>query len=94
MTLNELRTYRVQIQAIAARSGVTNIRVFGSVARGEAQTKSDIDFLVTPLPKCGWGFFGFATEIEDLLSVKVGVVSDRAINRHIKDAILKEALPL
>jgi uncharacterized protein len=66
----ELRTHREQIQAIAVRYGVDNVRVFGSVARDTATADSDLDLLVDVQP--GRGYFeldGFALDVEDLLGV-------------------------
>ncbi len=67
ITLEELRTkYKPQILELAAKHGVTDIRVFGSVARGEAREDSDIDFLIKRLPKtdlmdiCSHSCNGFA----------------------------------
>ena len=57
MNLATLRSMKPQILAIAAEHGVGNIRVFGSVARGDADETSDVDFLVTVEKPMGWDFY-------------------------------------
>ena len=94
MNLTELKNRRAEILAIAADNGVSDIRVFGSVARGGEKKGSDVDLLVHFNPGAGWGYFGFRPEMEDLLGCKVDVVSDAAINPYIRENILKEAIPL
>ncbi len=96
MTLDELMaTYGQQILALADRFGVENVRVFGSVARGEADEESDIDLLVSIRPGTTLlDLGGLLWRMEELLSAKVDIVSDRRINRHMKDAILSEAKPI
>lgn len=94
MNLEQLRAYKPQILALAKEHGVGNVRVFGSVARGDADEASDVDLLVTPDEKTGIEFFRFCIDVENILHSKVDVVSDRAINRHMKDRILSEAIAL
>jgi predicted nucleotidyltransferase len=94
MNLEQLRTYKPQILAIAGEHGVGNVRVFGSVVRGEADGQSDVDFLVSLERLTGWKFFGLWEELEKLLGCEVDIVTDEAINRHIRDRILNEAVPL
>jgi predicted nucleotidyltransferase len=94
MRLQELRQYREAILDIAGRNNIHNVRVFGSVARGEETDESDIDFLVTPGKGVGWEFFGCADKISDLLHCKVDFVSDRAIHPFLKEGILRDAVPL
>jgi len=86
---------REEILRIAAQHGARNVRVFGSVARGEADENSDIDFLVELEP--GRSLFDHAAllvELEKFLGRKVDVVSDRGIKPRIRDRVLKEAVPL
>lgn len=90
-----LRSKRDDILAIAARHGAYNVRVFGSVARGEADLQSDIDLLVQFKP--GTTLFGHAVlvqELEELLGVKVDVVSERGLRERIRDRVLNEAVAL
>ncbi len=86
---------RQDILRIAARHGTRHVRVFGSVARGQAESDSDIDFLVRLEP--GFTLLGHAAlvrELEALLGRKVDVVSDRGLRPRIRDRVLQEALPL
>ncbi len=96
MHLNDLlKTKRDEILAIAAKHGARNIRVFGSVARDEDDSNSDIDLLVEL--KSGTTLLGHAAlmqELEELLGVKVDVVSDRGLRDRIRDRVLKEAVAL
>jgi len=95
ISMQQLRLQRQKILALADRYHAANVRVFGSVVRGEATENSDVDFLVSFQP--GASLFDQAGLIEDLtrlLQRKVDVVSERAINPHLKMLITKEALPL
>lgn len=86
---------REEILRIAQKHGVTSIRVFGSVARGEAGPDSDVDFLIeagAQVPP--WFPGGLVADLEDLLSRHVDVVEPVALNRYLKDAILSEAVAL
>ncbi|MDE3015409.1 MAG: nucleotidyltransferase family protein [Pseudomonadota bacterium] len=94
MRLEQLRRYKPQILAIAQEHGVGNVRVFGSVARGEADDGSDVDLLVSIERLLGWKYFGLEPALEDLLKHKVDVVSDEAIRPRLRERILKDAIPL
>lgn len=95
MTPDQLIDHRDEILRLAARYGATNVRVFGSVARGEAQAGSDIDLLVQMEP--GRSLFDLAAlvvELEALLGRPVDVVPDDAIYWLLRRRILSEAQPL
>ncbi|GAC1347009.1 MAG: nucleotidyltransferase family protein [Ktedonobacteraceae bacterium] len=96
MSPNELlQEKREDILRIATRRGASNIRVFGSVARGEADSKSDIDLLVDLEP--GRSLFdlgGLLMDLQDLLGHKVDVVTERGLRERIRERVLKEAIPL
>ena|SRR5690349_23936704 len=86
---------RGQILEIAARHGASNVRVFGSVARGDATAASDVDLIVQF--ERGRSLFdhgGLIADLEDLLGVKVDVVSERGMRERFRDIVLKEAVPL
>ena len=94
--MNDLiKQHRKEIVEIARRNGFTNVRVFGSMARGDATDKSDVDLLVTLGSRCtGWGIGGLQIEVQELLGRKVDVVTDDAIHHMMRDRILSEAVPL
>ncbi len=96
MSLDELiKTKREEILRTAAKYGAYNVRVFGSVARGEADEKSDIDLLVDMEP--GRSLFdlgGLLTDLEDLLRCNVDVVTEDSLRTRIKERVLKEAVAL
>ena len=94
MNLATLRRMKPQILAIAAEHGVGNVRVFGSVARGEADEASDVDFLVTIEELKGWKYFGLGSALEDLLGCEVDIGSDDALHPRLRERILLEAVPL
>jgi predicted nucleotidyltransferase len=90
-----LKAKRQEILAIAARHGAHNLRVFGSVARGEAGPESDLDILVEMEPgKSLLDHVALMQDLEDLLQRKVDVVSERALHWYIRDKVLAEAMPL
>ena len=87
--------HKEQILALAAKHGTSDIRVFGSVARGTADEQSDIDFLVNLAPgRSLLDLGGFLYELQQLLGRNVDVVTENGLHWYIKDRILKEAKPL
>ena len=96
MKIDELlKSKRQEILAIAARHGAYNLRVFGSVARGEAGPESDLDILVEMQPgKSLLDHVALMQDLEDLLQRKVDVVSERALHWYIRDKVLAEAISL
>jgi predicted nucleotidyltransferase len=91
----ELRKSKAQIERIARSYRADNIRLFGSTVRGEARVDSDIDLLVDFLPGATLlDQAGLIDELSQTLDRKVDVVSARALNKHLRARVLKEALPL
>ncbi len=91
---NLLKSRREEIISIAARHGARNVRVFGSVARGEDDDKSDIDLLVEfESGRSLLDHAGLWLELQDLLGCKVDVVSERGIKPRIRERVLREAVP-
>ncbi len=87
--------YREQIQAIAAEHGISHIRIFGSVARGEATAESDIDFLVEMEPdRSLLDRIGCIQDLSDLLTCPVDVVTLKNIREEWRDRIQQEAILL
>jgi len=96
MTLEDLlKARREEILKVCARYGARNVRVFGSLARGEADEQSDIDLIVEFEPgRSLLDHAGLWLELQELLGVKVDVVSSRGIKARIRERVLQEAIPL
>lgn len=94
-SLEYLRAKRAEILTLASRHGVVRIRVFGSIARGEPNTHSDIDFLVTFEPaRSLLDQIGLLQDLSDLLGTRVDVVSEGGLSPYMREDILKEAIDL
>jgi len=90
-----LEEKREEIRRIAAMHGAINVRVFGSVARGEAQEGSDLDLLVDTGPDTSsWFPAGLIVDLEEILGCKVEVVTEKGLNPYLRERVLQEALPL
>lgn len=86
---------RDEILAIAHRHGVTDVRVFGSRARGDAESGSDLDLLIEVGPvHSRWFPGGLVAELEALLGHRVDVVEVRSLHPAFRERIVAEALPL
>jgi len=84
-----------QVRALGARHGVRRIRVFGSMARGEARPDSDIDLLVEYEPgHGGFALVDFCEGVERLLRRRADVVTERSLLPLVRDRILSQAVPL
>jgi predicted nucleotidyltransferase len=95
MTLEELRTFRPGINAIARRRGIGSVRVFGSVARGDATPDSDVDFLVQVEPgQSILSVGGFLDEVSELIGKRVHVVTAKSFRGAESQRALREAVPL
>ena len=95
MTIEQVYEKRDEILRIAAAHGVRNIRIFGSVARGDANPESDIDLLVEVGPTTSsWFPAGLILDLEELLGRPVEVVTERGLNPYLRDRVLREAMPL
>jgi predicted nucleotidyltransferase len=92
---DELHRRRDDILAIAARHGVSNLRLFGSVARGQEGADSDIDFLVDLAEDRGFDdYLALIEELEKLFARRVEVVIERSLSPHFRPYIEAEAQPL
>lgn len=90
-----LREKREEILRIAARHGASNVRVFGSVARGEAGPDSDIDFLVELEPdRSLLDHSALLVDLEDLLGRKVDIAEPAGLHWYIREQVMREAVPL
>jgi uncharacterized protein len=96
VTIEELiKGRREEILQIAARHGAHNVRVFGSVVRGEARPDSDVDFLVDMDPGRNLlDMGGLVMELREILGREIDVVTERGLKARIRDRIIKEASPL
>jgi predicted nucleotidyltransferase len=90
-----LQDKRQQILEIAVRYGAGNLRIFGSVARGDSGSKSDIDFLVDLQPgRTLLDLGGLLYELQDLLGRDVDVVTESSLRHRVRERVLREAIPL
>lgn len=90
-----IESHRQALLALAARYGVTDVRVFGSMARGDSDENSDVDLLVVPLPGTSLlDLGGLLMEAQELLGRRVDVVSERALHPAVRERVLAEARPL
>jgi len=90
-----LESRRGEILKLAQKYGARNVRIFGSVARGESQADSDIDILVDM--EAGRSLLDHAAlidELEVLLGRKVDVATERGLKDRIRDRVIREAVPL
>jgi predicted nucleotidyltransferase len=95
VTLDLIRKKRSRILTIAGRHGATNLRIFGSVARGEAGPESDLDLLVEMEP--GRSLLDHIALIQDLeedLGCRVDVVTEKALKERYRKKILEDVVPL
>ena len=93
--LQLIKDKKREILDLAEKYGAYNIRIFGSVARGDDDEKSDIDFLVDfkeGVSLLDWG--GLLMDLKDLLGHNVDVATEKVLKQRIKDRILREAQPL
>lgn len=94
-SLDDLRQRRNEILGLAAAHGASNVRVFGSVVRGEADQASDVDLLVrmeegrTLLDR-----IALIHALQDLLRCRVDVVNERSLHRLLRDRVLAEGIAL
>lgn len=90
-----LRQHKDQLLELVHHHHAKNLRVFGSVARGEAREDSDIDLLVEFLPDATLlDQVALSDALAKVLNRKVDVVSERALNQHLRERVLREAIAL
>ena len=96
VTLDALRAERrEEIIRLAELRGARDLRVFGSVARGESNENSDLDLLVAwEAGRSLLDHVGLVQDLEDLLGIKVHVGTEKSLHWYVRDRILREATPL
>ncbi len=95
MKLEELKAYREDILAMAAQYHAPNIRVFGSVVRGEATDESDVDFLIdVPPEQTLFDLIRLTRSLSELLGCQVDVAQSTVLHPRIRDEVLQNAIPL
>jgi uncharacterized protein len=95
ITRDQLREHREEIIALAKRYGASDVRIFGSVARGDTIETSDLDLLVRFEP--GRSLFdhgGLLMDLRELLGMKVDVIDEGALDGRFEQIVRKEAVPL
>jgi len=92
MNIKELSEKRNEIVKIARRHGATNVRVFGSVARGDDDQDSDVDFLVDlERGRSLLDLGGLLMDLQTLLGTSVDVVTEKGLRSRIRERVLSEA---
>jgi predicted nucleotidyltransferase len=92
---DDIQRQRDILLSIAGRYGATNLRLFGSVARGEERPDSDVDLLIDLSPERGFtDYLGLAEELEALLHRRVDLVLSRSLSPHFRPFIEAEARPV
>ena len=96
MTINEiLKSKLAEIFRLATKHGARNLRLFGSVARGQSRPDSDIDLLIDLDPdRSLLDRIGLKHDLEDLLGRKVDVMTERSLHYYIRESVLKQAVAL
>jgi uncharacterized protein len=90
-----IQAHRNALRALAQRRGATSVRVFGSMARGDADEASDVDLLVTLAPGVsGLALGGLLADAEELLGRRVDVVTEGGLHPALRDRILADAVAL
>lgn len=93
--LQEIQQKKKEILAVARQYGIVNVRVFGSVARGDDNPQSDIDFLVELEEGCTlFDLGGALVKLQDLLGRKVDIVTKNGLHWYLREKIMKEARSL
>jgi len=94
-TMDMLMERRDEILAVARKRGAYNVRVFGSVARGEDDERSDIDLLVDmEKGRTLLDLGGLLMDLRELLGCSVDVVTEKGLRDRIRDRVLRDATPL
>ena len=94
-TVERVRARRADILRLAARYGVSNVRIVGSVARGEATAAGDVDLLITVPPSCSvFDLVGLWLDMQELLGCAVSLIPDNAADEAFLREVQEDAIPL
>ncbi len=95
VTLRTLAERRSEILALAERYRAGEVRIFGSVVRGDSREDSDVDLIVKPSPGCSlFDLGGLLEDLQDLLGCRVDLVTEDGLKPRIRERVLKEAVAL
>ena len=90
-----IETHRAELLALARRRGVTGVRVFGSMSRGDDDDKSDVDLLVTLAPgTCALALGGLLLDAQELLGRRVDVLTEASLHPALRERVIADAVPL
>ena len=90
-----IETHRAELLALARRRGITGVRVFGSMSRGDANNNSDVDLLVTLAPgTSALALGGLLLDAQDLLGRRVDVVTEANLHPALRERVMALAVPL
>ena len=93
--LSQVKTKRQEILNAAARHGASNVRIIGSVARGEAGPDSDVDILVAMEPdRSLLDRAGLLLDLQEILGRKVDVATERGLRPRVRESVMRDAVPL
>ena len=90
-----IETHRNELLALARRRGVTGVRVFGSMSRGDGNNDSDVDLLVTLAPgTSALALGGLLLYAQELLGRRVDVVTEAGLHPALRESVMAAAVPL
>jgi len=90
-----IENHRAELLALACRRGVTGVRVFGSMSRGDGNNNSDVDLLVTLAPgTSALALGGLLMDAQDLLGRRVDVVTEAGLHPALRERVMASAVPL
>jgi predicted nucleotidyltransferase len=90
-----IETHRDELLALARRRGLTDVRVFGSMSRGDGSDDSDVDLLVTLAPgSSALALGGLLMDAQELLGRRVDVVTESSLHPALRDRVVASAVPL
>lgn len=95
ITLRALTEQRTAILRLAEQHRAGEVRVFGSVARGDSAEASDVDLLIKPLPGCSlFDLGGLLEDLQELLGCRVDLVTEDGLKPRLRERVLREAIPV